>query len=178
MLIWLLLFEIFRCIGSSPSLNFPAITLFRISHKHFQVKNILAELIRLTKNHPKRSIYIMAINHLNTLAQYHTNYMFKVSPRKHPFLLRSSPLGTFREEERRSSSRNVPSGEERRRNGCFRRLVQSRIIKRADPGITHVLFTMKLNTSKPFKRAIIILRESEAKSEMKNYNPPSFFVWR
>ena len=23
-----------------------------------------------------------------------------------------------------------------------------------------------------------ILRESEAKLEMKNYNPPSFFVWR
>ena len=24
----------------------------------------------------------------------------------------------------------------------------------------------------------VILRESEAKLEMKNYNPPSFFVWR
>ena len=49
-----------------------------MSHKNFQVKNILAELIPLTKNHPKRSLYIMAINQLNTLAQYHTNYMFKV----------------------------------------------------------------------------------------------------
>ena len=49
-----------------------------MSHKHFEVKNILAELIPLTKNHPKRNIYIMAINHLNTLAQYHTNYKFKV----------------------------------------------------------------------------------------------------
>ena len=78
MLTWLLLSEIFHCNGLSPSLNFPAITLLRISHKHFQVKNILVELIPLTKGHPKRSIYIMAINHLNTLAQYHINYMFKV----------------------------------------------------------------------------------------------------
>ena len=57
-----------------------------------------------------------------------TSYSGYSSLRKHPFLLRSSPLGTFREEEHvsrggtRSSSRNVPSGEERRRNGCFRRL--------------------------------------------------------
>ena len=78
MLTWLLLFEIFRCNGSSPSLNFPAITLLRISHKHFQVKNILAEIIPLTKNHPKRSICIMAIKNRNTLSQYHINYMFKV----------------------------------------------------------------------------------------------------
>ena len=55
-----------------------AITLLRISHKHFQVKNILAELIPLKQNHPKESIDIMAINHLNTLAQYHTIYVFKV----------------------------------------------------------------------------------------------------
>ena len=65
-------------VGSGPSLNFTALTLLRIAHKHFQVKNILVELFPLTKNHPKRSIYIMANNHLNTIAQYHTNYMFKV----------------------------------------------------------------------------------------------------
>ena len=65
-------------VGSGPSLNFTALTLLRIPHKHFQVKNILVELFPLTKSHPKRSIYIMAINHLNTIAQYHTNYMFKV----------------------------------------------------------------------------------------------------
>ena len=71
-LTWLLLFEIFHCIGSSPSLNFPDITLItpHIPHKHFQVKNILAELLPLAKNHPKISIDIIAINHLNTLAQY------------------------------------------------------------------------------------------------------------
>ena len=38
------------------------------------------------------------------------------SLRKHPFLLRSTPLGTFCD---------VPSGVERRRNGCFRRLMYS-----------------------------------------------------
>ena len=78
MLTWLLLLEIFRCNGSSPSLNFSATTLLRISYKHFQVKNILVELTPLTKNHPKWSIYIMDINHLNALAQDHANYMFKV----------------------------------------------------------------------------------------------------
>ena len=36
------------------------------------------------------------------------------------YLACSTPLGTFREEE--NEKRNVPSGVERRRNGCFRRL--------------------------------------------------------
>ena len=49
MLTWLLLLEIFGCTDSSTCLNFPAIILLRISRKHFQVKNILAELIPITK---------------------------------------------------------------------------------------------------------------------------------
>ena len=40
--------------------------------------------------------------------------------RKHPFNSpRSSPLGTFRAEKRRSSERNVPSGEEREETDVF-----------------------------------------------------------
>ena len=43
------------------------------------------------------------------------------SLRKHPFLVfpRSSSLGTFRAEERCSSARNVPSGEQRGETDVF-----------------------------------------------------------
>ena len=45
-----------------------------------------------------------------------------------------------------------------------------------------VMLTAHLVTSeKPLyheKHLRAILRESEAKLEMKNYNPPSFYVWR
>ena len=41
------------------------------------------------------------------------------SLRKHPFLLALRRWGTFRAEERRSSARNVPSGEERGETDVF-----------------------------------------------------------
>ena len=51
------------------------------------------------------------------IKQYHKN---PPSLRKHPFLLRSSPLGTFRETSPAANRRA-------KENGCFRRLKSSRI---------------------------------------------------
>ena len=53
MLIWLLLFEIFSCNGSSTCLIFPAITLFRISQT-FSSQEYLSGVNSLNKKSPKK----------------------------------------------------------------------------------------------------------------------------
>ena len=53
---------------------------------------------------------------------------FKLSLRKHPFLDALRHWGRFALSHRRSSVLNVPSGEERGRNGCFHRLPQAELL--------------------------------------------------
>ena len=73
-IIWDILLQWFKAKFKFPRYNItPHISQTFSSQEYFSGNN------SLNKKSPKeKSWYIMAINHLNTLLQYHINYMLKV----------------------------------------------------------------------------------------------------